>query len=210
MKYGVKEYKIEKAICRDVIKPNKLKCYTKIEKQMEKIIFPYHVNDRIATVMDEDFIKEVYPCAYAYLLEHKHLLLQRDKNKDKKYKWFEFGRSQSINDYGKKLLFPYMSNKAYFVYSDYENLMFYAGYAIYSSSERELKVIEKILKSKIFWYYIQHVSKPYSSNYFALAKNYVKNFGICNLSQSEEDFLLSCISETEVDNFLMSKYQVSL
>lgn len=103
-----------------------------------------------------------------------------------------------------------MSNKPYFVYSDNEDLMFYAGYAIYSSSERELKIIEKILKSKVFWYYIQHTSKPYSSDYFALAKNYVKNFWICNLSKSEEDFLLSNASQAEIDIFLMSKYQLTL
>jgi hypothetical protein len=187
-----------------------LKSSEEIETLKEKIIFPYNVENKVATIMNEDFLNRTYPHAYEYLLEHKHLLLQRDKSKEKKYRWFEFGRSQSINDYGKKLLFPYMSNKPYFVYSDDEHLIFYAGYAIYSSSERELKIIEKILKSKVFWYYIQNSSKPYSSNYFALAKNYVKNFGICALSKSEEDFLLSCDSKAELDTFLMSKYNISL
>lgn len=210
MVYAGKDYKIEKSICRDVIKPNKLKSSEELETLKEKIIFPYNVDNKVATVMNEDFIKRTYPNTYKYLLEYKHLLLQRDKSKEKKYRWYEFGRSQSINDYGKKLLFPYMSNKPYFVYSNDENLMFYAGYAIYSSSERELKIIEKILKSKVFWYYIQNSSKPYSSNYFALAKNYVKNFGICALSKSEEDFLLSCDSKAELDTFLMSKYNISL
>lgn len=210
MIYDGKEYKIEKRICRDVIKPNKLKSSEELETLKEKIIFPYNIDNKIATVMNEDFIKKIYPNTYKYLLEYKHLLLQRDKSKETKYRWYEFGRSQSINDYGKKLLFPYMSNKPYFVYSDNEDLMFYAGYAIYSSSERELKIIEKILKSKVFWYYIQHTSKPYSSDYFALAKNYVKNFGVCNLSKSEEDFLLSNASQAEIDIFLMSKYQLTL
>lgn len=210
MTYGEKEYKIERAICRDVIKPNKLKSAIEIEKLKEKIIFPYHTDSKTAAIMDEGFLKKTYPLVYKYLFEHKPLLLQRDKSKDKKYQWFEFGRSQSINDYGRKLLFPYMSNKPYFVYSDDENLMFYAGYAIYGSSERELKIIEKILKSKIFWYYIQHTSKPYSSNYFALAKNYVKDFGICELSKSEEDFLLNNNSQEKIDKFLISKYGVCL
>ena len=189
MKYNSKSYKIEKQICRNVIKPNKLKTSQEIKDLTEKIIFPYQVEDKIATVMDENYFKNNYPFAYKYLLEYKSLLLQRDKNKDKKYKWFEFGRSQSINDYGEKLLFPYMSNKPYFVYTNDEDLLFYAGYAIYGKSTRELVLIEKILKSKVFWYYIQHTSKPYSSNYFALAKNYVKDFGICDLTEEEEDFL---------------------
>ena len=208
MEYNKKEYKIEKEVCRNVIKPNKLKTSDEIGNLTENIIFPYLVDNKISIVMDEDFFKKNYPNAYIYLYEYKSLLLQRDKSKDKKYKWFQFGRSQSINDYGKKLLFPYMSNKPYFVYCEDEDLMFYAGYAIYGSSEKELKIIEKILKSKIFWYYIQHTSKPYSSNYFALAKNYVKDFGICDLSKSEEEFLLSENSKDKIDRFLTSKYGV--
>lgn len=210
IKYNSKSYKIEKQICRNVIKPNKLKTSQEIKDLTEKIIFPYQVEDKIATVMDENYFKNNYPFAYKYLLEYKSLLLQRDKNKDKKYKWFEFGRSQSINDYGEKLLFPYMSNKPYFVYTNDEDLLFYAGYAIYGKSTRELVLIEKILKSKVFWYYIQHTSKPYSSNYFALAKNYVKDFGICDLTEEEEDFLLKISSKAKIDEFLISKYGVSI
>ncbi|MFL1706585.1 class I SAM-dependent DNA methyltransferase [Campylobacter sp. MOP7] len=210
MKYNSKSYKIEKQICRNVIKPNKLKTSQEIKDLTEKIIFPYQVEDKIATVMDENYFKNNYPFAYKYLLEYKSLLLQRDKNKYKKYKWFEFGRSQSINDYGEKLLFPYMSNKPYFVYTNDKDLLFYAGYAIYGKSTRELVLIEKILKSKVFWYYIQHTSKPYSSNYFALAKNYVKDFGICDLTEEEKYFLLKTSSKAKIDEFLISKYGVSI
>ncbi len=208
MEYNDKNYKIEKQICRSVIKPNKLKTSQEIKELTEKIIFPYDVTNKIASVMDEEYLKNTYPLAYKYLLEYKDLLLQRDKNKDKKYQWFEFGRSQSINDYGKKLLFPYMSNKPYFVYTNDEDLMFYAGYAIYGNSTRELKILEKILKSKVFWYYIQNTSKPYSSNYFALAKNYVKDFGICELTEEEEAFLLKEKSKDKIDEFLIAKYGI--
>ena len=210
MEYNGKNYKIEKQICRSIIKPNKLKTSQEIKELTEKIIFPYNIKDKAVVVMDEDFFKNTYPFAYKYLLEYKTLLLQRDNNKDKKYKWFEFGRSQSLNDYGKKLLFPYMSNKPYFVYTNDEDLMFYAGYAIYGSSARELKVIEKILKSKVFWYYIQNTSKPYSSSYFALAKNYVKDFGICELTAKEEKFLLETESKVKIDQFLVVKYRISI
>ncbi|MCF6340344.1 MAG: N-6 DNA methylase [Sulfurimonas sp.] len=207
MEYNDKEYKIEKEICRDVIKPNKLKTEDAILSLTEKIIFPYVVKKKIVTALKEVVFKEKYPKAYSYLLMNKELLMQRDKGKEKKYEWFEFGRSQSINDYGIKLLFPYMSNKPYFVYSRQENLLFYAGYAIYGDSERELRVVEKILKSKVFWYYIEHTSKPYSSKYYALAKNYVKDFGICNLTSEEEDFLLKA-SEDDVNDFLCTKYSL--
>ncbi len=210
MEYNNKEYKIEKQICRDIIKPNKLKREDELLSLTEKIIFPYIIKNNVAIVLEEMKFKDEYPNAYNYLSAYKALLEGRDKGKDKKYKWFEFGRSQSINDYGIKLLFPYMSNKPYFVYSEQENLLFYAGYAVYGKSERELRILEKILKSKVFWYYIEHTSKPYSSKYYALAKNYVKDFGICTLSKEEEKFLLDTCSKDDINQFLLSKYNLDI
>ena len=128
-----------------------------------------------------------------------------------KYKWYEFGRTQALADYGEKILFPYMSSQAYFVYSQQKDLLFYAGYAIFldNISKREVDILKIILKSKVFWYYIENSSKPYSGNFYALAKNYVKDFGICELSKEEEDFLLKSNSK-EREFFLMKKYEISL
>ncbi len=137
---------------------------------------------------------------------NKEQLLNRDKGKNKKYKWFEFGRTQALNDFGKKLLFPYMAGQPYFVYSDQKDLLLYAGYAIYFDSERELKVLKRILESDIFWYYIKQTSKPYSGNFFALAKNYVKDFGVCELDENEKEYLLNTNSFDERNNFLLDKY----
>jgi methylase of polypeptide subunit release factors len=218
--YYHQEHKIEKSICRDIIKPNRLKREEEIEQLKEKIIFPYHKENRpkeyniISTKMrlfDELYFKENFPYAYSYLFSHKKQLLSRDKGKSsKKYAWYEFGRTQALADYGEKLLFPYMSNQAYFVYSNQKDLLFYAGYAIFldNKSQREIELLKIILKSKIFWYYIEHSSKPYSGNFFALAKNYVKDFGICELSREEEDFLLDS-SNLERDEFLVKKYGIN-
>jgi methylase of polypeptide subunit release factors len=218
--YYHQEHKIEKSICRDIIKPNRLKREEEIEQLKEKIIFPYYKENRpkeyniISTKMrlfDELYFKENFPYAYSYLFSHKKQLLSRDKGKSsKKYAWYEFGRTQALADYGEKLLFPYMSNQAYFVYSNQKDLLFYAGYAIFldNKSQREIELLKIILKSKIFWYYIEHSSKPYSGNFFALAKNYVKDFGICELSREEEDFLLDS-SNLERDEFLVKKYGIN-
>ncbi len=214
-----KLHKIEKGICRDVIKPNRLKTESEIPVLKEQIIFPYYqensnpnlfdfkTNKKIA--FEEDYFKANFPNAYKYLEGNKAQLLNRDKGKNKKYKWFEFGRTQALNDLGKKLLFPYMAKQPYFVYSDQDDLLLYAGYAVYFNSERELKVLKRILESKVFWYYIKKTSKPYSGNYFALAKNYVKDFGVCNLNENEKKYLLSTDSSAERNQFLFDKYELN-
>lgn len=217
--YYFENHKIEKEICRDVIKPNRLKAEEEIERLKEKIIFPYYqkVKDKKYNIIsskmplfEEKHFQSTYPFAYGYLTGHKQQLLGRDKGKaSKKYLWYEFGRTQALADYGEKILFPYMSNQAYFVYSKQKDLLFYAGYAIFLDNikKREVDILKIILKSKVFWYYIEHSSKPYSGNFYALAKNYVKDFGICELSKEEEDFLLKNNSK-ERELFLMKKYKI--
>jgi len=214
-----KLHKIEKGICRDIIKPNRLKTENEIPLLKEKIIFPYQSDSKLfdrlnnghgkQNIFDEQYFIDTYPNAYSYLKYNQEQLLNRDKGKPKKYKWFEFGRSQAINDYGKKLLFPYMSSQPYFVYTGQEDLLLYAGYAIFCESERELQIVKRILESKVFWYYIKNTSKPYSGNFYALAKNYVKDFSICKLTNSEEEFLLNSDSSLERNEFLLKKYDVT-
>ena len=55
-----------------------------------------------------------------------------------------------------------------------------------------------------------HTSKPYSAGYFSYAKNYVKNFGICELNAEERYFLSNGATQNEVNNFLMDKYKISI
>lgn len=69
------------------------------------IIFPYHVNllnkdnNGRNVILDEVYFKQTYPTIYQHLLEHRHILENRDKGKAKNYPvWFQYGRSQGINN----------------------------------------------------------------------------------------------------------------
>jgi eco57I restriction endonuclease len=203
-------FKIEKDICRNVIKPNTLKSEKEISNKIERLLFPYSVLNGTVKVMEEDVLKKQYPYAYKYLLHHRSVLAQRDKGKREYEQWFAFGRTQAINISGYKLLFPYIAEYPYFVISEDKDLLFYNGYAIVCNDLQELKVLQKILRSEVFWYYIKHTSKPYGSNYFALAKNYVKNFGLIELSDEQEEKILSLKSDTEINNYIKEIYELDL
>lgn len=169
------EYPIEKAICRDIIKPNILKSEAEIPEKEEKIISPYDAN---YNVIAEDFFQQHYPCAYKYLSDCRDILDARDKGEGDYGAWYAFGRTQAISDSGRKLLFPYMSDLPHFVYTSQEDMMIYCGYAIYNESETELLFLKKVLESTVFDYYMKNTSKPYATGYYSYAKNYVKNFGL--------------------------------
>lgn len=219
LKDGI-EFKIEKSICREAIKPNTLKLASEIEKNTEKLIFPYKIENleinlfkekkQSLKIIDEDTLKKDFSNTYKYLITQKEILSKRDKGNREYEIWYAFGRNQALLISGYKLLLPYITNEPCFVYTENQDLLFYNGYAIFSDSIEELHVLQKILMSKIFWFYIETTSKPYAGNYFSVAKNYIKNFGICDLTDNEKMELLKLDDKDIIDEFLMEKYEINL
>lgn len=203
-------FPVEKAICRDVINPNKIRCEVDIREHLEKIIFPYHKKENTLDIFNEDYFKTTFPSAYEYLRRHKSILAQRDKGKGQYYQWFAFGRTQSLLESGYKLLFPHITTHPRFTFTDQRELLFYNGHAIYSESKQELLILKIILESEIFQFYISYSSKPYTNGYFSLSKNYIKHFGICELSLEEKEFLLNNHDVPQINRLLQKKYRVTL
>ena len=201
------EFPIEKAICRDIIKPNIIKTEAEIAEKEEKIITPYDDN---TNVIQEDFFISNYPKAYAYLQSCREVLDARDKGEGDYEAWYAFGRTQAIADRGKKLLFPYMSDLPHFVYMPQKDMMIYCGYAIYNESEIELLFLKRVLESSVFDYYMKHTSKPYSTGYYSYAKNYVRSFGIYPFSEQQKQYLLSLKTKTEVNEYLSKLYGIAI
>lgn len=216
-----KRYRIERGVCRDTIKANILKTETDLDEFNEKLIFPYTIieeennnlfkeqsNLSVNIIPQDSFINN-FPSAYEYLNDNRVELGKRDKGQRSYETWYAFGRSQALNIIGLKLLFPYMSDNPYFVYTDNRDLLFYNGYALVSNSEDDLKFVQKILVSDVFWYYIKHTSKPYSSNYYALAKNYIKNFSIPEFTVSERTYFMKLKRKSSINKYLLNKYNIT-
>lgn len=205
------EFAIEKAICREVINSNKVTTEKEITNLKRKIIFPYYWDqdqNKYKTISQNNF-RNNYPRAYGYLLSKKKILANRDRGEGKYEKWFAFGRNQGLNVKGYKLFLPHIAKNPRFVFSADEKLLFCNGEAILSESERELKVLKKILESDIFWFYIKKTSKPYSSGYLSLGKNYIKQFSLPDFTEKEKDLIIETDSAKEILRFLLGKYGLS-
>lgn len=212
---------IERNICRDAIKPNILKVESDLVRLMEKIIFPYNIviqnnNDlfqnqanRLVRIIEEEILQRDFPHAYNYLNSQRIELAKRDKGQRDYEVWYAYGRNQALNISGLKLLLPYISDVPYFIYTNDTELLFYNGYALVSDSEDDLKFVQKILKTDIFWYYIKRTSKPYANNYFALAKNYIKNFSIPYFSEIEKHHFIRLEDKIKINEFLCKKYNIT-
>lgn len=187
-KYDGNVYKIEKEICIDIVKPNIIKNENDLIKKSEKGIYPYDHSG----IIDKLIMQKKYPCAYEFLLKYKEKLDKRDKGKTEKYPcWYAYGRTQGMNNFGKKILIPYMADKGIAVVSKNNNLLFYCGYALFSECDDTLEILKILIESDVFLFYIKNTSKPYSKGFVSLAKNYIKNFGIPILSDNDKKNLLS-------------------
>jgi adenine-specific DNA-methyltransferase len=208
---GDKEIQIEKAICRDIINANKVKTSERLDSLKEKIIFPYAWNktEEKYKVISEDVFRQRYSSAYKYLASKIDILAERDKKLKEYEVWYAYGRNQSLDNRGVKLFFPHITNNPSFVISEDTNLLFYNGEAIISEDFMEINVLKRILESEIFWYYIKTTSKPYSSGYYSLGKNYIKQFSIPEFTLQEKKRLLR-ISKEEVLRILLKKYGLKL
>lgn len=205
-----KIYKVEKDICKSIINSNKLSRKKDLLELVEKIIFPYDQQLK-PKLIEESIFKQKFPFAYNYLSDNKMVLSTRDKGKGEYEAWYAFGRTQSLEKVKNKMFFPKYSDKnPDCIISSDEDLFFYNGLAIVGSSESEMKIIKKIIESNIFWYYISKTSKPYSSNYYSLNGNYIRNFGICDLNEEERLFLIYEDDKEKLNIFFEKKYDIVL
>ena len=174
-------------------------------KKGEKAIFPYEKG----AIIPEKKMQSTYPSTYGFLKEYKEKLDSRDKGKTDNYPaWYAYGRAQGMNNTGLKVLVPYMADRGVAIISENKNLLFYCGYAVFAKDERTLLLLKYFIESDVFWFYIRMTSKPYSKGFMALAKNYIKNFGIPTLTDTEKESVLTLPSE-ERERFIAELYNLN-
>lgn len=178
--YFFENQKIEKEITRNFVLPNK-SSFVKM-----KIIFPYFYDEKLQknVLISEGNFKQTYSGAYSYLYQYKDSLLERKSDSDS---WYAYGRSQGIQKKGNRLYIPYMAKNVKTIISTDVTELFAAGYAIFSDNVDYLKFLQSILESKVFFYYLQMVSKPYSEGYYSTSKTMIQNFSVPNEKYFEQN-----------------------
>lgn len=213
------EYAIEKALCRDVVKPNTLRSEEELDGRIEKLIFPYHVKQTTsksgkpkneAHLISSVELSQKYPRALAYLKSCRSVLSQRDKGEGDYEQWYAFGRSQGLTIHGAKLLFPYIADAPSFVFSAQQDLLYYNGFAIVSDDTEDLLLLKKVLMSRLFRFYLSQVSRPYDHGYYSLGKRYIERFGVLNFTPVQRQRLMKLQRQTAIDRFLEGCYCVNL
>lgn len=213
------EYKIEKGITVELIKGgSNIDHDNKCVKKKIRIIYPYRKGeDGILKVIPEAQLEKEFPFAYVYLVAVEKVLGTRNNGKPQVKLWYEYGRSQSLDRFSPKIIFPTNADVPKFVLFK-ENALFSNGYAIYGIKPSVLndgcnisfEVLNKILNSEIMHYYITNTSYMIDGGYYCYQKKYVQNFSIPPFTEKEIKWLENCDEKIEINRFLIEKYKLSI
>lgn len=202
------KYFIENDIIKTIYKVPDLKNYKSIDEAKKYIIFPYIFQNGYKIIKEDNLISQ-YPNTYKYLMTQKIKLESRDKGKINVNSWYAYGRSQGLNNIGKKLLFTTFAQKPNFILVKDTNALFFNGYAILENELFNIEIIDKILNSYIMEYYIKHTSYAIEGGYYCYQKKFIENFSLPILTNEEINFLNKS-DKKNIDTFLISKYDLSL
>ncbi|MDE5787578.1 MAG: SAM-dependent methyltransferase [Bacteroidaceae bacterium] len=216
-------FAIEKELTRPVVKISDMKTAEDIEHNQRRIIFPYvYVNGKATTII-EDTMASKYPKCYEYFLYVKDILKSRGKGKQTFTPFYAYGRTQGLNRTGVKLLTPTFSKSPRFLFDKNPQGLFTNGYGVYLkervhslfdcnpiSQEDNLDVIQKILNSFVMEYYVDKTSVAIEGGYPCYQKNFIERFSIPELTEHEINILRSMEAPFQIDEFLVSKYQLNL
>ena len=200
-------YNIEESIVKRLYKVPELKSNDNLQKICRYIIFPYVKTNNGFEIIREDVLQECYPGTYKYLLFQKPILDGRDKGKPNPVSWFAYGRTQGLNKYGIKLLFPTFANKPRFTLIDDEYALFCNGYAVFQNDFIGLDLLQRILNSTIMDYYIRNTSYAIEGGYYCYQKKYIERFSVPYFSKEEQAFL-SQMTDEELDRYLIDLYEL--
>ena len=199
------KYYIEPGLVKPIYKIPDLKLHDNICDAKRYIIFPYVKSKKGYVLISETELQEKYPLTYRVLLLNKEELDSRDKGKGNNQGWYAYGRTQGLNKYGRKLLFPTFSNRPKFMYVDNEDDLFCNGYAVFENDRIDLDVLARILNSKVMAYYVSNTSYSIEGGYYCYQKKYIERFSIPFLSEADVSFIQQATTD-ELDTFLWKTY----
>ena len=204
---GGERIPVEDGLVKRLYKIPDLKGNADLKSICRYIIFPYVKGKSGFEIISEDVLKNSYPKTYSYLLSQKEVLDGRDKGKPNPVSWYAYGRTQGLNKYGVKLLFPTFANKPRFIYVDDEYALFCNGYAVFPNGYLDLDILRRILNSKIMAYYVRNTSYAIEGGYYCYQKKYIERFSIPYLSPEDQE-KIRLLSDEELDIYLGKLYGV--
>lgn len=172
------------------------------------IIYPYHLEENKAILKDTQYLSTEEPNTFKYFLDAKDELCKRSGIKEQDNRWYRYGRTQSLNRFETKIIFPTNTLQPNFNLIE-DHALFFNGYAIYGlkgniTTLKEFKTLEIILNSVLMEKFMLATSYFIGSGYVSYQKKYIEKFTIPFLDNDQINNIIE-LNKSD-DNYLLNKY----
>lgn len=208
-----KEVEIEKEILKPLLMGDSFHRYEKpISNSM--VLFPYYRQDNTdikkMCLYSENELKSKFPKAWEYLKECESILRARENGRFDNEKWYQFGRTQGINQENiSKLLCPDICNNTHFVLDNLGEFYFTTTIYGYVGNEEyknlDYKYLMAILNSSLTWWFLQKTSVVMRGGFYRIKPAYIEKFCIPKINSKNEKIANELINL--VDEILKAKEQ---
>ncbi|EAL4659796.1 Eco57I restriction-modification methylase domain-containing protein [Campylobacter jejuni] len=208
-----KEVEIEKEILKPLLMGDSFHRYEKpISNSM--VLFPYCGQDNTDVkkmcLYDENELKSKFPKAWEYLKECESILRARENGRFDNEKWYQFGRTQGINQENiSKLLCPDICNNTHFVLDNLGEFYFTTTIYGYVRNEEyknlDYKYLMAVLNSSLTWWFLQKTSVVMRGGFYRIKPAYIEKFCIPKINSKNEKLADELINL--VDEILKAKEQ---
>lgn len=206
---GGTRYSVEPALVKRLYKIPDLKNASNIQDRCRYIIFPYRSGKNGFEIIDEPVLRETAPLTYRYLSARRADLDRRDKGKKNPVAWYAYGRTQGLNKYGRKLLFPTFASAPRFTLVEDVYALFCNGYAVFEGDFLPLPLLARVLNSQLMHYYVSNTSYTIEGGYFCYQKKFIERFSIPAFT-GEEIAGMEGMDKAQLDAFLFERYGLDL
>ncbi len=205
LKYNKNTYRIEKNITKPFLHDVSLNAFEQPIAN-KHIIFPYHIENNKARLIQPDEFAKSYPSAWEYLNSYKSDLEKRkiSGGQISQQQWYQYGRSQSLTKFsGNKIILPALSLEPRYAI-DRKNIMVTGGgngpyylirpkLAVSISVEMLLAILNHPFSEAI----IRTSTSVFGNGYYGHGKQFIKNLPIPYFSKETHQEIIKLVQELE-------------
>ncbi|MCX6698530.1 MAG: Eco57I restriction-modification methylase domain-containing protein, partial [Methanomicrobiales archaeon] len=187
-----REYEVEHTLFHPLIKGGDGKRYS-IIKPNRLILFPYEKQNNLMELIPENKFKANYPLTWAYLIENKKYLENREEGKFKGDHWYQYGRNQALEVIDRPKIFtPDLIAHVSFSLDKIGDLFFpggaAGGYGILVSVNYSREYILGLINSNLLNWFLRQISSSFRGGWFSAESRFIRYLPIriINFSDSTD------------------------
>lgn len=179
------EWLLEVDVAKPFLKSETLSTFEK-PLSHHRLIFPYKLTDKRATLINAEVMSSNYPKTWEYLQQNSNVLRKRESGKADNDQWYGYIYCKNLTLFeGEKLVVQVISRNGRYAY-DNSNIYFTGGgngpyYGLRwsdPSNPHSIHYLQGLLNSKLLDFYLHQISTTFRGGYWSYGKRFIEQIPI--------------------------------